>query len=88
MWRFIERKLNEARQQREGAEKRAKELAAAPHCRECGGDGEVRVRGVRSPSGYEMCYCCAGTGKDLDQRKEAGSELRTFVLQSGRILPR
>lgn len=71
MWAYIERKLAEAKTVREARWAYAARLAAAPDCQHCDGEGETRVRGMRSVTGYEVCCHCGGSGKDVSVVKDA-----------------
>ena len=66
MFAYIERKLHAAKQQRERQEEYDLRMSNAPDCEHCHGEGETRIRGVRSPTGYCRCANCGGTGKELD----------------------
>lgn len=70
MWSFIERKLHQAAVKRQAAEAYQARLDAAPICQECEGEGQKRVRGVRSPTGFETCCHCGGSGKDLGGNRQ------------------
>lgn len=59
--RLIAEELEKERQRREAVA--AWEAAEKQTCEHCDGAGESRVRGVRSPTGYEMCCYCGGVGK-------------------------
>lgn len=67
--------VNTLRSAREKATDRADKLAAlrsdpATMCPECDGDGETRVRGMRTTTGYETCVFCGGLGCDATKYNE------------------
>lgn len=66
MFTYIERKLHEAKQRRERQEEYDLRMSNAPDCSHCRGEGETRVRGIRTITGYCVCAYCGGTGKDIE----------------------
>ncbi|UVD36615.1 hypothetical protein RCXUPER_197 [Rhodobacter phage RcXuper] len=42
---------------------RLEALNAERMCEHCDGEGEARVRGIRTETGYDMCVHCGGTGE-------------------------
>lgn len=63
--KYLARRIAEALDEREQRRRATAEWDALPKepCLHCGGDGEVRVRGVRTVTGYEMCFHCGGLGE-------------------------
>lgn len=40
-------------------------------CEHCDGDGNIRVRGMRTVTGFDTCACCGGMGEVVDDSMEA-----------------
>lgn len=74
LFRFIESRLNAARRHREASEAYRAALVKqeallkdpANWCAACDGEGETRVRGVRTETGRVSCCHCGGTGLRLE----------------------
>jgi len=59
----IEGLVDEHKDESDEDHARAAALARENECENCHGDGEAPVRGVRSPTGYDTCMHCGGTGQ-------------------------
>lgn len=61
----IEGMVDEHEDESDEDRERLEALAREQECEHCDGEGETRVRGVRSPTGYDMCVHCGGTGQKV-----------------------